>query len=395
MMTQVLKGEFRCPHTEGVIFGPGCFKERLREVLEGIGTRRAFLCTTASVARSALLPQVQEALHPFMVGEFTEARSHTPRGTVLRAARLAQEAKADVLVSLGGGSVIDLTKGLALVLAEGEELHRYCVQFTPSQGMHVPDLPKPKLPHLALPTTLSGAEFTGVIGITDEERREKDLYVDPKLTPRWVFLDPELTEPTPPHLWAGTGMKVWADCLETLSSLRANPYTDALALGALKILYQDLAPSTFRPEDTGARGRCQFAAFMVLPYLLNTGLGIVAGLRHQIGAGFGVPHGVASTIVLPHALRWNLPYAVDPLARVARHLGIVEDQTEVAAHRLVQTVEELIGRLGLPGRLRDVGVPQEALPGIAEHTTRDFIVSTNPRPVARAAELMEVLRAAW
>jgi alcohol dehydrogenase class IV len=192
-------------------------------------------------------------------------------------------------------------------------------------------------------------------------------------------------------------MKVFADATEMVSSTRANPYTDALALGALRILYEDLVRSTEHADDTTARGRCQFAAFMLLPHVLNTGLGIVAGLRHQIGAAFGVPHGVASTIVLPHALRWNVTYAASSMSRAAVALGLVDNGTvaEIAAHRLVEAVERLIVRLKLPQRLREVNVPEEALPRIAERVVGDFLVRTNPRPALSASDVLEVLRSAW
>ena len=395
-MAHILSGRIQYPHADGVIFGPGCAHEQLQGLLHGLGATRVFLLTTPSLTRTALLPAIRDAIGSRLVGEFTQSREHTPQEVVLQAARIAREAQADALISFGGSSVVDLTKGVALVLAEGEELARVRVHFAPDTGLHLPELPAPKVPHIALPTTLSGAEFTGAIGITDTHRGEKALYLDAKLTPRWVVLDPELARATPATLWAGTGMKIFADGLEALCSTRATPYTDALAHAALRMLYHDLPPAVADANDVAARGRCLFAAFMLLPNLLNVGLGVVAGLRHQIGGGLGVPHGVASTVVLPHVLRWNLPAATPPLAHTAWSLGLdTGSDEEAAALRTIATVEELIKRLDLPHRLRDVNVPQDALPGIAEHTAHDFVVSTNPRPVRSSAELLEVLHAAW
>jgi alcohol dehydrogenase class IV len=397
-MTQVLKGEFHYPHTERVIFGLGCFRERFHEALERLGVKQAFLITTPSIARSPLLLRVKETIGEWLVGEFTESCEHTPRSIVLRAARRVEEAKPiGALISFGGSSVIDLTKGVALVLAEGEKLDNYRVHFDPSSGVRVPDLLNPTIMHIALPTTLSGSEFTNVVGVTDESRGQKDLFMDAKLTPRLVFLDPDLTIFTPPLLWAGTGMKVVADCLEELCSPRANPLTDALALGGLKTLYQNLSTTISDPGRKDARLHCQFASFMAIPNIINTGLGIVSSLRHQIGAAFGVPHGVASTIILPHALRWNLPFVVETLSDVASALGIADDkmEKETSALRLVEAVEGLIKSLCLPVRLRDVGVIKEAIPNIAEHAAKDFFVTSNPRPVNSAYDLMEVLSAAW
>jgi alcohol dehydrogenase class IV len=339
---------------------------------------------------------MREVLAHRVAAEFVESRSHTPKSIVLSAAAQARQVEADGLIGVGGGSVIDLCKAIALVLAEGDDLERHRIRFTVESGIQTPDLRNPKLPQIALPTTLSGAEFTGGVAVTDDASREKSLYVDPKLTPRWVFLDPELTRFTPPLLWAATGMKVFADCLEMLCSPRATPYTDALALHALRLLYENLVTSSSHPEDASTRSQCQFAAFMVLPQALNTGLGIVTGLRHQIGAAFGVPHGVASSIILPHALRWNLSYAVQPLARAARALGMSHDaDADAAAEHLIHAADDMIARLGLPRRLRDVGVPKDAERDIARHAAADFLVATNPRPVRGAEDLVEVLAAAW
>ncbi len=395
-MPGALNGQFKWGQAEGVVFGVGCYQEHLAATVDRMSVRRALLVTTPSVSRSLLWPLVRKVLGHRVVGEFLDARSHTPKSVVFSAAAQARQAEADGLIGVGGGSVIDLSKGVALVLAEGDELERHRVRFTVESGVRAPDLRNPKLPQIALPTTLSGAEFTGGVAITDDASGEKGLYADPKLTPRWVFLDPELTRFTPPLLWAATGMKVFADCLETLCSPRSNPYTDALASHALELLYANLVTSTVHPEDASARLQCQFAAFMVLPQALNTGLGIVTGLRHQIGAAFGVPHGVASTIILPHALRWNLAYALHPLARAARVLGVSNDATEAetAAKRLIQAVDDMIACLGIPRRLREVGVPKEGQREIARHAASDFLVATNPRPVRDAEDLMEVLSAA-
>ena len=154
------------------------------------------------------------------------------------------------------------------------------------------------MPHIAVPTTLSGAEFTAVAGITDPDVGEKQMYLDPQLLPRWVVFDSLLAASCPARLWAGTGMKVVADTIEVLCARRANPQTDALALGALRLLVENLGPATAAADDHVARGRCQFAVAMVFPQLAAVGVGLVAALRHQLGGGLGIPHGEASTIVL-------------------------------------------------------------------------------------------------
>jgi maleylacetate reductase len=379
-----LSGRILHPPGEGVVFGPGAVGQRLAGLIARCGARRPFVVTTRSVAGAGLAAEVIAALGVDPVGVFEGSREHTPAPVVLAAATAAAAVGADCLVSVGGSSVVDLTKGVALVLSEGED------RITgPARRPDRTSGVSPKLPHIAVPTTLSGAEFTSAAGITDPTTGVKRGYVDPVLAPRWVVLDPELTRATPPALWAATGMKVLADTIETLCSPRATPLSDAVATTALAILAARLAPSTADPDDVVGRGRCQFAVAMTLPNLVGVGVGLVAALRHQLGGGLGVAHGVASTIVLPHVVRWNAPACAPALQHAARALGASGFEDLVAA------IERLTDELGLPNRLRDVGVARGDLARIAEHVLGDASLATNPRPVDDVAVVMEVLDAAY
>jgi alcohol dehydrogenase class IV len=382
-----LAGRIVHPAGEGVVYGPGSTGRALAGLLTRMDVVRPFVVTTASVARAGLAAEVIAALGVEPVGVFDGSREHTPAPVVLAAAVQARAAGADCLVSVGGSSVVDLTKGVALLLAEDPDLDGRRLQ----RGAARPGRNLPKLAHVALPTTLSGAEFTGAAGITDPESGEKRGYMDPQLTPRWVILDPELTRATPPSLWAGTGMKVLADTVELLCSQRGTPLSDATASGALAILGEHLAASTADPDDLVARGWCQFAVAMTLPQLTGVGLGLIAALRHQLGGSLGVPHGVASTIVFPHVVRWNAPECGRQLGRIAAALGLADADAGAVAGR----IEDLTDELGLPRRLRDVGVSRDDLPGVAELVLADGSAATNPRPVGGAQDVIEILDAAF
>jgi alcohol dehydrogenase class IV len=365
------------------VFGPGAVGQHLAGLVKRCGAGRPFVVTTPSVVRAGLAGEVAEALGVEPAGVFDGSREHTPAPVVLAAASAARAAGADCLVSVGGSSAVDLTKGVALVLAEGDDR-----LSGPARRPERSTAAAPKLPHVAVPTTLSGAEFTSAAGITDTTSGVKRGYVDPQLAPRWVVLDPAMARATPPALWAATGMKALADTIETLCSRRATPLSDAIAAAALGMLAADLGPSTADPADDAARGRCQFAVAMTLPNLVGVGVGLVAALRHQLGGGLGVAHGVASTIVLPHVVRWNAPACTPALDRAAAVLGVDGPGGLVAA------VERLTAELGLPARLRDVGVDRDALAQIARHVVADASIATNPRPVDDAA-VLEVLDAAY
>ncbi|MPY95427.1 MAG: iron-containing alcohol dehydrogenase [Acidimicrobiia bacterium] len=384
-----LAGRLLHPAGEGVVFGPGAMRRQLPGLLARLEATRPFLVTTPSVARAGLADEVAKAVGPGLAGTFEGSKEHTPAPVVLDAAAAAGAVDADCLVSLGGSSVVDLAKGVALVLAEGKDLDQHRAHFRPGEGSHRPPLRAPKLPHVAVPTTLSGAEFTGGVGITDPVAGEKRIYADLKLTPRWVVLDPELARATPPALWAATGMKALADTIEVLCSPRATPLTDAVAVGALTLLVEHLSPSTADDTDLAARGRCQFAVAMALPQLASAGVGLVAALRHQLGGGLGVAHGVASTIVLPHVLRWNAPACGEALGRAASAMGLHGPAS------LIGRVEALTAELGLPRALSEVGVHRGDLPAVADHVLHDPSIATNPRPVESTDAVLGILDAAW
>lgn len=376
-----LVGRIVHPPGDGIVYGPGVARTQLADLVGREGITRPFVVTTGSVARAGLVDGVLDALGVEPAGVFDGSREHTPALVVLAAAAMAREAEADGFVSVGGSSVVDLTKGVALVVAEGDE------RIGPRPAGGRPPVSERPRPHLAVPTTLSGAEFTAAAGITDTSGRKR-AYGDPALAPRWVLLDPELTRATPPRLWAATGMKALADTIEVLCSRRATPLSDAVAVASLAMLDADLPRSTADPDDLAARGRCQVAVALTLLQLAGVGAGMVAALRHQLGGALGVPHGEASTIVLPHVVRWNAEAAAGPLGRAAGAL----DLADTAA--LVDRIGHLIAELDLPSRLRDVGVEQASFPKIAELVLADGALATNPRPVT-AEDVVGVLEAAY
>jgi maleylacetate reductase len=380
-----LTGRILNPRSDGVLYGPGVAQSELPALVQRVGASRAFLVTTPSLARSGVAAEVAGWLDASWVGTFSGSREHTPAPVVVEAAQAAGSADADCLVSLGGSSVVDLTKGVALLLGEGGALADYQVR----RGAPRPALNAVKVPHIAVPTTLSGAEFTSVAGITDPAVGEKQMFMDPQLLPRWVVFDSVLAATCPARLWAGTGMKVVADTIEVLCARRANPLTDALALGALSLLTDSLGPATADHTDEASRGQCQFAVAMVFPQLAAVGVGLVAALRHQLGGGLGIPHGEASTIVLPHVMRYNLPAADDQYGRAAATLGLSTSE------ELIGRLEALTAGLGLPQRLRDTGVARADLDDtLVRHVLNDGGSRGNIAPVD-AEGVRRVLDAAW
>lgn len=392
-----LSGQFITERITRVLFGAGSLA-RLSAEVDALGAERVLLVTGRSIAtRTPLLEQVAATLGPRLAGVFTDVQQHVPESCVRAAAQQAQALRADCVVSLGGGSPVDAAKGVALLLAEGEDLPALRIQFDYPGPVRVPPLPHPKLPHIAVTTTLSAGEFSDVVGITDDQSRVKHLYAHRSLCPRAVILDPALTLHTPLPLFLATGVKALDHNVERLYSRQALPISDALALESARLLHTFLPRVLDEPGDLDARCHVQVAAYMSVFSSANVRVCIGHALGHQLGALADVPHGVAGAILLPHTIAFNASAAAPQLARLAETLGaergLAPDQ---AARAASAAVAELVERLGLPRRLRDVGVPRDSLHEIASAAIHDMMAATNPRPVTDADELVrELLEPAW
>jgi alcohol dehydrogenase class IV len=298
-------GQFVLPRLERVIAGPGTV-DRLSVELDGYGCRRAIVVTGATLGGSALVDRVRSALGDRCRAVFSGVRQHVPSGTVLALLAAVREHDADCLVSFGGGSPIDTAKGAVHAL------------LTPRDGGASGR--GECLLHVALPTTLSAGEFTDVAGITDETTRIKHGVFDARLVPRTVIADPELTVDTPDWLWAASGMRALDHAVESLYSSRHHPISDALAVRAIEMLVEHL-PGSMRgavDERLARRGECQMAAWLAVFGMTNAGFGLSHVLGHQIGPRWNVAHGVTSSIMLPHAMRFMADAAPGRFASIAR-----------------------------------------------------------------------------
>jgi alcohol dehydrogenase class IV len=385
---------------ERVIFGAGTVAQ-LGPELDRLGCQRAFVITGTTIAtKTDLLTRVQTILGPRCVGIFYPMSQHTPRPDVIAAATQAREAKADILVSLGGGSPVDGTKGVALCLAEGvvtgDQLDAYRVRGP--RGMRFnPQYKGQPVPHIAVTSTLSAGEFTSGVGITDPARGVKEGFGAAQFVPRVVILDPELTVHTPAWLWASTGMRAVDHAVERLYSPKHNPLSDTLCQQALRFLFRYLPRATRDPQDLDARLHCQLGAWMSIIGFATVRTGISHAIGHQLGGHCHVPHGQTSCIMLPHAMEFNLPVAADRLALVAEAAGLEMRQmtTEQAARAAIDAVRRFIGELDCPMRLRDVGVQEHDFSVLAEAVLEEVPMMENPRPISGVADVIELLERAW
>jgi alcohol dehydrogenase len=390
---------FVLPRLERVIAGPDTLATLPAEV-DRYGCRRALIVTGRTLAASPLLRAVQDALGRRCAGVFAGVVQHVPARTVDLLLQQLRDGNIDCLVSLGGGSPIDTAKAAAHALLSDPS------SSAPADG----------LVHIAVPTTLSAAEFTDVAGKTDDATGIKHALSDPRIAPRAVIADPVVTLDTPAWLWAGSGIRALDHAVETLYSSRCHPISEPLAVRAIELLRAHLprsvdnghdvrrgGPSLARrsserakaagpPASAAAhRGQCQMAAWMAVFGLTNAGSGLSHMLGHQIGPRWNVPHGVTSAIMLPHVMRFVAGTAAERFAGIAHGFGLPFDEQAPAPAALECAVRAaaFIAQFDLPTRLRDVSVPAAELPAIAAHVcdvmnredglgrpiTRDEIVS--------------------
>ena len=389
---------FEMPRMDRVIYGRDA-ASHLGEQARALGMRRPLVVTSHTLATTtSVVARLADAAGAVTV--FHPVPAHVPRESVLEVAEQFRQQRADGLVSIGGGSPIDCAKAVALCITAGvdstAELDRHRVRYQHPGPAEVPPLTGDAPPHIAVGTTLSGGEFTSVAGVTDTSRGVKDLYLADQLTPRVAILDPEIAALTPRELWLTTGVRAIDHIIEGFYSSRHNAHTDALFLEALRILSAELVASGDAPDDLERRERCQVAAWLATIHLKNVSTGLSHGLGHQLGARFGVPHGVTSCILLPPVMAFNRPVTADRQARLAEAMGVpVRGMNEQeAAEAAERELRSMLARMGVPTRLRDVGVGPEHFEELAAEALQDMIVAGNPRPVT-ADDALAVLHAAY
>lgn len=397
--TSPLSGEFWYLPMDVVRFGPGSLN-RLPDELARLGRSRAFVITVPELGHGQVMDRIASLLGNRLVGVFDRVRAHVPYPVVMEALSAARVADADLLISFGGGSAIDTTRAVALSIGEGvseiEDLERFRARYDGASGSTIPPTSGRALPHVAIPTTLSAAEFANAGAVTSETRQVKDLLIADDLTPRAVIHDPEIALSTPIDLWVSTGMRSLDHAIETVYSPRHQPVTDVLSLEAIRRLAGSLRAAWRDPADLAARAEGQMGAWLSYFGEMNLSLGLSHAIGHQLGPKCGVPHGVTSCILLPPVMRFLAPVTADRQALIAAALGVdvVGLSEAAAAEAAAAGVEALVADLGQPGRLSQVGVFRDRFLDIAEGVLQDLVVAGSPIPIQSTDQIIGILEAA-
>ena len=380
------------PAQERVIYGRPA-AEALAQEIARAAPERVFVTTTRSITNGALVNGIVASLGARFAGKFDAIPAHSPREAVIAGAAALRAANADLVVAVGGGSVIDATKAMLLALWRGagsvEELSALAGARgggTEASAWHADPQ---RLRMIAIPTTLSAAEFSPAAGITDVQRHVKQMYTHPLCVPKAVILDQAATLETPMDLLLSTGMRAVDHAVEGWCAVKRAPLADAANREAMRLLAESLPAMKRDARDIEARALAQqgmwlsrIATMAGIPYGASHGIG------YLLGGGRGVPHGVTSCVTLPTVMEWNEPVNSPRQAEVSAAFGNAGEPAGAALRRFV------IG-LGQPARLRDVGIAREELAAIAASWDGTGPIATNPRPVRNKQDLLEILERAF
>lgn len=371
-----------------VIFGPGALA-RLSEAVDRLGRQRIMLCTSRSMQANGRANQVADLLGDRLVAVFAEVQPHVQDSQVDAVLELAEKTGADAVIGMGGGSPI----GMAKASAFGLDAKRS------GRSTRASPFSLPLVPVIAIPTTYAGSEMTAVFGITHSRDNppRKVTVSDPRAVPKLVIYDPELTLDLNPEMTASTGMNALAHCIEALYSPTRHPLSTAAALSGIRHIFKALLCCYRHGDDVNARAEMMLGAHLAGYSLSGVKMGLHHGLCHVLGGTANIPHGIANSIILPHAVRFNAEATAAQLLPAAEAAGISSnDHSPVQmVLDLADKIFRLTGKMNLPQRLRDVGVREADLPVLAQMGYQNQTVQNNPRPVISASQVEALLRAAW
>ena len=351
-------------------FGCGVI-EQLPRALQDLGIRRPLLVTDAGLVRAGILDRVRGLLPQGTAPVFDRTPPNPTEAAVVAATQAFRAAGCDGLVAIGGGSPIDLAKGVALLATHEGPLSRYA-------GMAAMPMIGPQAaPLVAVPTTAGTGSEVGRGALICLGDGRKLVFVSPHLLPRRAICDPDLTLAMPAPLTAGTGMDAFTHCVETFLSPRFNPPAEAIALDGAARAWRWIERAVAHPDDREARSEMMMAGIQG-GLAFQKGLGAVHALSHPLGALTEpmLHHGTLNAVILPVVLRFNAGHVGDKYLRLGRALGLPQDAD------LADAVVERNARLGMPASLRAMQVPAQAIDRVVEGALADHSVPTNPRPMS-------------
>jgi len=367
------------------------------DVLKNLEDLQVFIVTDENMVKFGWVDKVLDLLKKNNKREvtiFDKVEEDPSRETVEKGVKLIKEGTS-IIIGLGGGSSIDAAKAM-WVFYEHPEL-TWEQAFIP-QGL--PEL-RTKAKFIAIPSTSgTGTEASSGAVITNRNviPHVKNVIADYEIKPDMVILDPAIPSTMPPGVTANTGADVLVHAIESYVSILATNITDVLALEAIGLVFKWLPKAVGKGDDKNARENMHMASSMAAMAFSNSGLGIAHSLAHQLGAGFGLPHGKACAIMLPHVMQFNSLVNLEKFANIARYLGLEGTRDSVLKDSLISAVNKLNQSIGIPSSIKECGIDEKMffdnLDMLVSNALKEGSRRGNPRD-SNAKDMRNIYLQAW
>ncbi len=371
-----------------LITGPAAI-EQLAAELTRLNIHNPLIVTDAILVKSGTVDLALAQLGERRYGIFDQVKPEPEISVVEDCTRAFREGGHDGLIGLGGGSAIDIAKGVAA----------FAHHEGPLAELFGVDLVKRKGPALiAIPTTAgTGSEVTNVAIFSDKQAQLKKGIVSDYLLPDVALVSPIMTLTCPRSVTAASGVDALVHAIESYLSVNASPITDALALGAIKLIAKALPKAFANPANLQAREDMATGSLMAGMAFGNAGVGAVHALAYPLGGRFNIAHGVSNALLLPYVMAWNKMACVERFRDIAEAMGVrtalLSDKD--AADAAVQAMTDLCAAVDIPSGMRSFNVPEDAIPAMAEEASKiDRLMRNNPRKLT-AADIEKIYRAAY
>lgn len=361
--------------TPRIVMGPGSVKTIGAEV-KAKGAKRVLIVTDKGVIGAGLLKSIEESFKAAKIKyDIFDKVEPDPRYEIVAdCVKMAENARAQMLVGIGGGSPMDITKTAAIMLTNKGPIGAYF-------GINL--IPKPGLPTILIPTTAgTGSEVTPIAILSDEGEKLKKGIVSPYLFPAIGILDPELTIGLPPQVTAATGMDALIHAIEAYTSINASTITDMYCIKAIELLYKNIRIAFAKGDNLDARTAMMEGALLAGIAFANAGVTAVHAFAYPIGAEFHIPHGIANTLMLPHVIRFNVLGNLEKFAQLAKPFGLPTEGLDNLAivDKVVAAIDRLADDIRVPRHLADFGVKEKDIPMLADGVMKvTRLLANNPR----------------
>ena len=357
-------------------FGAGS-RAALGDEIARRGYKKAFIVADKDLIKFGVVAKVTDVLGEFPYAIFDGFKANPTVSNVKDGVEAYKASEADFIIAIGGGSAIDTAKAIGIIINNPEFADVVSLEGVAPTKQRCVDI-------IALPTTAgTAAEVTINYVITDEESGRKMVCVDANDIPVLAIVDAELMASMPKGLTAATGMDALTHAIEGYITKGAWHLSNILEINAIKIIADNLRTATFDGSNMEAREQMALGQYVAGMAFSNVGLGCVHSMAHPLGARFDIAHGVANALLLPTVMEFNMPSSIVKYGRIAKAMGVNTDgmTEEEAAKAAVDAVKQLSLDLGIPQTLREIGIPEDALPQLANDAFNDVCTGGNPQPI--------------